>query len=362
MRNILVSFISTFTLVFYGGSHINKNDYKPILDQLPHNIVFKDSNLNSALDICFNKTEKQSKILIGHSFGGYYALNDYLKYPDNVKGIILLNSHTNSARKALYPGVDYRKLHTPILTILGKKDQRLSLNYGLHDMWQSQENNKGNTFYIVDDDYDHFNTYNQYANYTAKIMNSFIANIEMKNKKFDKYGFKKYLKVNKYDYTTEKLVPKLISFNKPLNMLDGLFKLILPDYFYDWCHNVLFLNTLPTKWSNTMFTDYTDSILIKTYNYQDNLNDTYIKSFYDSSINCNTTKIVSINLPSTLVGLYRWLLCIPTIKISNNIYTVYYYKLDMKDANVMPNIKNMTYYKLPHPKKLILKKLKKIKF
>ena len=106
-----------------------------------------------------------------------------------------------------------------------------------------------------------------------------------------------------------------------------------------------------------MFTDYSDSILIKTYNYEDNLNESYIKSFYDETINYNTTILNKIDIKPDIVGLYKWLLCIPNIKKVDSQYIVNYYKLNMSNAYNMPLIKNMTYYKLPHPKKLILKKI-----
>jgi pimeloyl-ACP methyl ester carboxylesterase len=134
----LFSFLKTaFHVYLYKGSHTDTKIYKGLINSI-------EKNTNKTCQVTPYNFFKRNKfpndtIIIGHSFGGYFSLLDYYANKDNIKGIVLLNSHFNSMGKAWYPKIQQGEIEIPVLTILGGRDTRLPLTTSLWDYYEKKE-------------------------------------------------------------------------------------------------------------------------------------------------------------------------------------------------------------------------------
>jgi hypothetical protein len=102
------------------GSFMKKEMYMPLLKELKigqQPIVFQEY-----LDF---STYDQECILIGHSFGGFFALLHGLWNPHYVKAIILINSHFNHRYQMPYFAIPLSDVKQPVLTIYTTHDEQL---------------------------------------------------------------------------------------------------------------------------------------------------------------------------------------------------------------------------------------------
>ena len=185
-----------FQIFFYRGSHVRHDAYTPLLDAISLRINTTVSVYNYSM--CHRHACQEPSILIGHSFGGYFSLLDALRdankneEQDNIKGVVLLNSHCNSMGKAPYPRVPQEKLSSlPVLTLLGSKDSRLPLRTALWDIMEMKEKMIPNKFYRIDPRGGHFTGIavagqpaptTQEVDTMASVISDFIIDLQEKEK------------------------------------------------------------------------------------------------------------------------------------------------------------------------------------
>lgn len=148
-----------FQVLLYRGSHVPVQRYTPLLHNLRHR--FSDLNATVAVsDYSFFKRRSFSEptVLVGHSFGGYFALLDAKQNNgnNNIEGIVLLNSHFNSRGTAWYPRVHQNDVTVPTLTIAGGKDRYLPLRHVLSDFWEKVDEGHPRKYTKVYPGWNHF--------------------------------------------------------------------------------------------------------------------------------------------------------------------------------------------------------------
>ena len=102
------------------GSFMKKEMYLPLLKELKtegQSVVFQEYLEFSNYD--------QECILIGHSFGGFFALLHGLWNPQYVKAIILINSHFNHRYQMPYFAIALNDVKQPVLTLYTTHDEQL---------------------------------------------------------------------------------------------------------------------------------------------------------------------------------------------------------------------------------------------
>ena len=146
-----IKLFTAFQILFYPGSQVPLSKYNQLVSTFPYPTEY----VKYGFFRC-TKIEKNETILIGHSFGGYFALLDALRYPDKVSAVILLNSHFNSRRKAIYPAIHQKDIESPVLTILSDKDNRLPIRIAMDDFYEKTKEDYHNKYYGVNKNFTHF--------------------------------------------------------------------------------------------------------------------------------------------------------------------------------------------------------------
>jgi hypothetical protein len=339
-----------FQCLIYKGSGVPTEQYIPLINcisQLNPNL----SDVRIEPYSLWKRNEfKEDTFIVGHSFGGYFALKDALHDPnDKIKGIVLLNSHFNSRRKAIYPGIYQKKVHIPVLTLLGDQDERLPLEWGLDDFWESLENKPTITqkYYRVYSEHGHFtglqtlkslDTVKIACDITRFLKGNITTVNQYDRETMEKYGFHPVKNLSRQGWN---------DLHQALNIIDFLYSMFLPTCFWSWLHFIHFLASSP-KTRYFPFFEYNKDILLKSshYPYEDMIRD-YKSLFSAKNQNRMDSQIEKITLPANIVGLYLWLL-FPLFSIPFTKIQIYEWPL--------PN--NITYYKLPSPSKLLTHLLK----
>lgn len=147
--------ISSYNIYFFKGSFINNHIYKNFLVKLKEELP--DSIIKETPYIICNKIE-DNVIVIGHSFGGFVSLLYAMKYSEQIKGCILLNSHFNENYKMPYLSVKLKDITQPVLCICGKNDRRLPYTAVEDDMNIAKQEKKARKQFIFHNG-DHFSTF-----------------------------------------------------------------------------------------------------------------------------------------------------------------------------------------------------------
>ena len=323
-----------FHFLFYKGSHVTEETYKPLQKQLELKIPIDSFQFHDSSNL--NENEKET-VFIAHSFGGYFAMNDCLKNNTNIDALILINSHSNIAKRAIYPSIDEGKLQIPTLFITAENDSRLPLENVVSDMWEMiEKENLKNSRYIFFNDWNHFDAFSE--NNVEKV-SLIIRDFLEQHTNDSLYMQKKNEALQKYGFETKYFTPHYISFDYTLNMFDYLLKLNIPRVHFIWIHNLLFLYSKPSEFFNYGFTDFTNSILLKTKNViSSDIERNYQKQIFSDNVK---EKIIfhRIPLPMNIFGLYTWLFGIPPITKKHGHVHIFYFMLPLPD--------NVFYYKLP---------------
>jgi len=338
-----LNIFSAFQILFYPGSHIPTKKYIPLVDSISestnHPVHFVSGSFwkkNSPLH-----TYKNDTVLIGHSFGGYFALLDYLRFKDekNIKGIVLLNSHFNSRNKAIYPGIKQDSIHCPVLTILSGKDTRLPIKIALDDIYEKNENFLNHKFYFINDNYTHFSGIDNYSNtetdQISKQITLFLKSIHHDNFR----DIEKKSDCNRFEYCATDLVQNSINLAHSLNFIDAILSFILPKYLWEHYHWMYFLIEKPSNYFNYLF-ETKDYIYIKTKNCD-------VDSFHDSLQKLSFNKkieLFKIQLPTLHPSILLWLSLPIFIKEKPDYLQVPIINLPINN--------NTHYYRIPHPYKI----------
>lgn len=330
----LLKHLLGFHFLFYKGSHVTEKTYEPLQKQLELKLPvdsFQFYNSSSSSD------KKKETVFIAHSFGGYFAMNDCLKNSTNIDALILINSHSNIAKRAIYPSIDEGKLKIPTLIITANNDSRLPLENVVSDMWEMIEKEElKNSNYIFLNDYNHFDAFSEN---NVEEVSTIIRDFLQKCTNDSLYKQKKREGLQKYGFETKHFTPHYVSFDYVLNMFDSLLKLNIPRFHFIWIHNLLFLYSSPSEFCNYGFTDFTNSILLKTKN----VIFSTIERHYQKQIFSDDAKekiiFHKISLPMNIFGLYTWLFGVPKVTKKHGHVHIFYFMLSLPD--------NVFYYKLP---------------
>ena len=327
---------TAFQLVIYKGSGVPSSQYIPLintLSQLNPNLSSVQIQPSSFFQ---RNIFTEDTYIVGHSFGGFFALQDALQDTttgQKIKGIVLLNSHFNSVGQAFYPRVPQTKPPIPVLTLLGEEDERLPLVWGLEDFWESLEKKIPNRFYRVYPDHTHFSGLE-----TRKTLDT--VKIACDITRFIQGNFSSHndWTLQEYGFLPTNPIKDVVDYTKPFNIVDFLYKTFLPGYFWEWIHFLLFLSSKPQEKASPLFV-YQKNIMLKTKNRSlEEIWEDYQDFFCKKEM---SLRVDRIRLGSNLVGLYRWLLC--PLASKHNTVQVMEWTLPL----------NVTYFKLPVPKKVI---------
>jgi len=337
-----------YTIYFLKGSFVSEKVYQPFLSQL-------SKSLNQTIEITssdlFQRNEyPPNSILMGHSFGGYLALLDYLKNQQNIQGIVLFNSHCNTNRKAIYPSIYQSDIKIPMLTILGTYDSKLPIAISIDDYEDSRLQNLKDKYYMIEPKMDHLSVWkdkkirDKYVNVTE----SFIQNILTSNIS-DKKEIREIREICRnnnqiLDYEWNEFFKDGISFHQSFHLMDSIFGLMIGKSNWNLIHFLFFLFFKPIQ-ENGFYQSYS-SIWIKRMNHQ---NETELIEKYQtihpllSAYDYNIKSLGNIYPYS----ISKWILCKPTIKM--NSYEIYKVEFPY----------NITYYHFPHPIRVILNYLQR---
>ena len=327
----LKNIFCAFHVIFYPGSWVPKQFYDPFLQEFSQQVKTESLQIRTNPFAPFDP--KNDTILIGHSFGGYKALNDYLKNPTNISRIILISSHTNYGKKAPYPSIDERQIKVPTLIHCGTNDKRLLFSNVVHDYWKRKESHSHfYTQYFMLENGTHFQPFEKPTlNLTVSHISNFLDNQ------------KSIENMERFDYDPNLRLPFFYNIDHIMGIVDYLMSLLVPRFHWQWLHHMYFLQSCSTIFSNFGNTDFTDSILIKSTKIDPFL----IEKEYKKLFLTQKPELHCKKLSPTVFGLYYWLLAKPKVKKKNDTVIVEYFQLSLpKDRN---------YYKIPSPKRYLTK-------
>ncbi len=120
---------------FLPGSNIPLDFYQPFLEDLTNKLEF-DVNITNYTYFPLQTTVNNT-IMIGHSFGGsislLYCVKDYIQNTNYINSCVLINSHFNHGGKMPYPKISLHMIKQPVLTIIGRNDEKLPYRKAIHD-------------------------------------------------------------------------------------------------------------------------------------------------------------------------------------------------------------------------------------
>lgn len=345
-----------FQIFLYKGSHIKDKVYEPlmkeILERCPPNTTISFQNYNP----WGGNTYSKNCILIGHSFGGYFSLLDAKKNPNTVRGVILLNSHFNSRGKAWYPRIQQNSLETPVLTILGAKDERLPFSIAMDDFLEKKEEYLLDRFYHVVEEGDHFmglskedeKEEEENRQKIAHVVSDFVSELERPRDGFLRTKKNCEPTHHIFSYNFYKLLESAINYKESVNLVDGLIKIFMPKYLWNYIHYWIFLYSKANRQGNGIFYDQ-DVLWIKTFGVGE---EQMIQSYEDGF---HSSKRPSLNkiyrMPTIHSAILPWLWKPLDTTPKENKY----------DMIVLPVNENITYYKFPNPYRILLQNTKKSK-
>ena len=346
--SLLFKSLLGFQVLLYKGSHTDPKIYQPLVEKIN---TLSGVNVTIA-DYSFLKRNKftEDTIIVGHSFGGYFSLLDYQVNPQSVKGIVLLNSHFNSAKKAIYPGVNQREVQIPVLTILGGRDKRLPIGYGFADFVEKNEAMIPDKFYYIEPSREHFTGLTKESNAEteklAQLVADFVTDIDAEKKNMSRTLQNCAETEKRYSYDFFKILQGSVNFNWSQNLYDGLAKIVMIHWLWSYSHYLWFLMSKPTDCYCTQFHDE-DAIYFKTKNISEEEMITRFENQLLSSPDTDTHSYKKdiFTLPTVGISIPIWLSMKPYVK--KNRYQIIR----------VPINNNTVYYKFPNPYRIILKKL-----
>lgn len=143
--------LKTIQIGFLHGSKIPNEYYKPFFDDLKDRF---DNPVNITYYSYFPFTDIiNNTILIGHSFGGtialLYCIKDNIQEINHIKSCILINSHFNHRNKMPYPGIKMHSISQPVLTFLGRNDEKLPYKKAIDDYEVARMKNYTNKTFLI---------------------------------------------------------------------------------------------------------------------------------------------------------------------------------------------------------------------
>jgi len=134
--SFLITNAQPYNIVFLKGSQIKNDFYSPFLQKLHTELYIKNFPENPAVKIGEyfpTSPPKSPSIVIGHSFGGFFGLIQSIRYPEQIKGCVLINSHFNQRLKMPYTPISLDKITQPTQILLNQQDKKLPLSKAMDD-------------------------------------------------------------------------------------------------------------------------------------------------------------------------------------------------------------------------------------
>ena len=127
--------IPLFKSGFYLGLIFLSISISLFLENLTNKLEF-DVNITNYTYFPLQTTVNNT-IMIGHSFGGsislLYCVKDYIQNTNYINSCVLINSHFNHGGKMPYPKISLHMIKQPVLTIIGRNDEKLPYRKAIHD-------------------------------------------------------------------------------------------------------------------------------------------------------------------------------------------------------------------------------------
>jgi hypothetical protein len=248
-----------FQCIFYTGSWVEENKYKPLVSQINNNPCVENVRFHKFFET--PPKDRNDTILIGHSLGGYFALQDAKNYPEQVAGVILLNSHFNSRGVMPYPTIPISEIDVPVLTVLGGQDDRLPIKKAMDDAWECAQEQESLKFFHVNKEFTHWTGITERSGQEQIIdpINKFIDALETRN----------YTKIRNSETHSNRFRPELyhlstdaVVASQSVNVIDAILGLVMPKALWKFAHFLWFLTSKPDEILSFLFVD-DDHIFLK---------------------------------------------------------------------------------------------------
>lgn len=136
IHSFLITNAHTYNIIFLKGSQIKNDFYSPFLQKLQTELNSRNLPQKSTLKIgeYFSISPPEPfSIVVGHSFGGFFALLKAIQHPEQIKGCVLINSHFNQRGVMPYIPLSLDKIKQPTLILLNQHDKKLPLSKAMDD-------------------------------------------------------------------------------------------------------------------------------------------------------------------------------------------------------------------------------------
>lgn len=334
----LFHWLSAFQVLFYPGSHVHKDCYSPLLQEVEIQTGEKIMFMNGSFFQPWTtpKVFKEPTLLMGHSLGGYLALLDALRHPQSVKGVVLLHSHFNSRGKAIYPRVSQKKVEAPVLTILASDDERLPFRVALDDVFEKVKERMYNKHYVINPHLSHFSGCTPSKTNDTSLIASQITQF-IRDVHSDNFTMTRQLAdASRWDSKIPSLIPGIL-LSRSTSLFDALLQVVMLPCVWESWHWLWFLLSKPDMDMN-YFYETSRHVYLKTYNLPvGHLQNKIRELSYSRPVDFHC-----IDLPSLHPFIMTWLTC-PLFVTKNMTFPILKYRVNQ----------NVTYYKIPHPNQVL---------
>lgn len=324
--------------MFYTGSWVKDSTYKPLLDKIESHPHVDSVRIHRPFDtsIC-TSTNNDTFVLIGHSLGGYFALQDAMRYPKKVAGVVLINSHFNSRGVMPYPKVPIHKIQVPVLTILGGKDNRLPIRKALDDAWECQQEGDYDKYFVVNKGHGHFTGVTTRCGQNGVVgpVHEFLDSVFTRN-------FTRVVKRETYHKRFRSymyyLSERSVIMSQSINLIDAILRLASARFLWKFTHFIWFLTSKPDPFLAFLYVD-DDYIYLKGAEKDDPQYEILLKEWMRNV----PFKLIDNELPVVHPAILAWLWCPLEPRYKNGV---------MEAPRIILKVNNeTTYYKVPSPRR-----------
>jgi hypothetical protein len=308
--------IDAYQICIYPGSRVPSYEYQRLQKELQTKTQ-QPVEILTGYDLC--RSFPNDTYIVGHSFGGTFGILD--AYKDRVRGLVLLNSHFNSDWVMPYPGLPITT-EKNVLAILGDKDDRLPIEKCVGDI----QNSPSNVVYRIIKNMTHFSGLSTHVDEVVDSIMEFI-NATEKNQ-----TVRPRLTPDIEFLTRPFRLSGFVNIGESVGLLDALLRSSGMPCWKN-LHFLWFLSSKPLNGLNFLYETSRD-VLFKT----DNVSVSELFPIHRPIV----TK--TIDLPTNLFSLARWLVCSPRIDQKNDRVEMQIYRFPIRD--------DVVYYKTPSRKRI----------
>jgi len=226
-----------YQFLFYTGSRIKRDAYQGFMDRMI------ERNMTLQTEFRLSEQDGKENILVGHSFGGYFALLDSIRFPDKVAGVVLIHSHFNSRFKMPYPWIRQSDVRVPVLTILAGRDERLPIHRAIDDLLERNREGYQDKFYHVVSNNTHFSGIVDDAGRDDMVERIGLFGESIRTKNFSR--LKNDPIYERFRSRVARLSTNTILTSDSMSPLDAILRITVPRCLWDSAHWLWFLSTRP---------------------------------------------------------------------------------------------------------------------